>query len=214
MTRPRSFASCKFKTDRCFGLPEVVSYNIYPQWYHDTPAGEYLADLYGWVQAATEGGGQALSGHGDRRGRAVRVPQPLCRQMERGAAGENSGRTAFGGAALSGLRGGVCLAALRHPRQRRVVGRPAPHDEQQGDRGRIPPSQIVLRGREEAVHRRPRAEGTKKVTSAAEKRRRKKARAAAQAKQKGFPCGRPFLRPGESPGFPFFIGRAGTPAEW
>ena len=58
MTRPRSFASCKFKTDRCFGLPEVVSYNIYPQWYHDTPAGEYLADLYGWVQAATEGAGK------------------------------------------------------------------------------------------------------------------------------------------------------------
>ena len=29
-SRPRSFASCKFKTDICFGLPEVVSYNIYP----------------------------------------------------------------------------------------------------------------------------------------------------------------------------------------
>ena len=57
-SRPRSFASCKFKTDICFGLPEVVSYNIYPQWYHDTPAGEYLADLYGWVQRETGGAGK------------------------------------------------------------------------------------------------------------------------------------------------------------
>lgn len=57
-SRPRSFASCKFKTDICFGLPEVVSYNIYPQWYHETPAAEYLADLYGWVQTQTEGAGK------------------------------------------------------------------------------------------------------------------------------------------------------------
>ena len=57
-SRPLSFASCKFKTDICFGLPEVVSYNIYPKWYHDTPAGEYLADLYGWVQQETEGAGK------------------------------------------------------------------------------------------------------------------------------------------------------------
>ena len=57
-SRPLSFASCKFKTDICFGLPDVVSYNIYPRWYHDTPAGEYLADLYGWVQQSTEGAGK------------------------------------------------------------------------------------------------------------------------------------------------------------
>ncbi len=57
-TRPRSFASCKFKTDLCFGLPEVVSYNIYPKWYHDTPAGEYIADLYEWIQTETEGAGK------------------------------------------------------------------------------------------------------------------------------------------------------------
>lgn len=57
-SRPRSFASCKFKTDRCFGLPEVVSYNIYPKWYHDTPAAEYLADLYNWVQEETDGAGK------------------------------------------------------------------------------------------------------------------------------------------------------------
>lgn len=57
-SRPCSSASCKFKTDICFGLPEVVSYNIYPKWYHDTPAGEYLADLYDWVQRETEGAGK------------------------------------------------------------------------------------------------------------------------------------------------------------
>ncbi len=57
-SRPRSFASCKFKTDICFGLPEVVSYNIYPLWYHDTPADEYLNDLYDWVQNETDGKGK------------------------------------------------------------------------------------------------------------------------------------------------------------
>jgi len=57
-TRPRSFASCQFKTDICFDLPEVVSYNIYPLWYHDTSPDEYLADLYGWVQKETAGKGK------------------------------------------------------------------------------------------------------------------------------------------------------------
>ncbi len=57
-TRPHSFAGCKFKTDICFGLPDVVSYNIYPKWYHDTPVGEYLDDLYQWVQKETEGRGK------------------------------------------------------------------------------------------------------------------------------------------------------------
>lgn len=54
-SRPHSFASCKFKTDISFGLPDVVSYNIYPLWYHDTPVDEYLDDLYQWVQNETEG---------------------------------------------------------------------------------------------------------------------------------------------------------------
>jgi len=57
-TRPRSFASCKFKADICLGFPEVVSYNIYPLWYHDTPADEYLDDLYQWIQNETEGKGK------------------------------------------------------------------------------------------------------------------------------------------------------------
>ena len=57
-SRPHSFASCKFKTDICFGLPDVVSYNIYPLWYHDTPVDEYLDDLYQWVQRETDGRGK------------------------------------------------------------------------------------------------------------------------------------------------------------
>lgn len=57
-SRPHSFASCQFKTDICFGLPDVVSYNIYPLWYHDTPPKEYLDDLYQWVQSETDGAGK------------------------------------------------------------------------------------------------------------------------------------------------------------
>lgn len=57
-TRSTSFASCKFKTKLCFGLPDVVSYNIYPKWYHDTPVKEYLNDLYTWVQDETDGRGK------------------------------------------------------------------------------------------------------------------------------------------------------------
>lgn len=57
-SRPCSFASCKFKTDICLGLPDVVSYNIYPLWYLDTPVEAYLDDLYRWVQEETEGEGK------------------------------------------------------------------------------------------------------------------------------------------------------------
>lgn len=57
-TRPRSSASCRFKTDLCFGLPEIVSYNVYPEWYHDTDAAEYVSDLYEWVQQESDGRGK------------------------------------------------------------------------------------------------------------------------------------------------------------
>lgn len=57
-SRPRSSASCRFKTDICFGLPEIVSYNLYPEWYHDTPADEYVQDIYHWVQTDSEGAGK------------------------------------------------------------------------------------------------------------------------------------------------------------
>nr|MCR4922493.1 hypothetical protein [Lachnospiraceae bacterium] len=54
-TRPRSSASCKFKTDICFAYPDVVSYNIYPLWYHNTDPKEYIDDLYNWIQTETGG---------------------------------------------------------------------------------------------------------------------------------------------------------------
>lgn len=57
-SRPKSSASCKFKTDICFGLPDIVSYNLYPEWYHDTPADEYVKDIYDWVQTDSEGSGK------------------------------------------------------------------------------------------------------------------------------------------------------------
>lgn len=57
-SRPCSFASCQFKTDICLGYPDIVSYNVYPKWYHDTPLGEYLDDLYDWIQTDTDGAGK------------------------------------------------------------------------------------------------------------------------------------------------------------
>lgn len=57
-SRPCSYASCQFKTDICFDLADVVSYNIYPLWYHETPPEEYLKDLYDWVQKDTKGAGK------------------------------------------------------------------------------------------------------------------------------------------------------------
>ena len=56
--RPRSSASCRFKTDICLGYPEVVSYNIYPKWYHDVPVEDYLDELYQWIQNESEGTGK------------------------------------------------------------------------------------------------------------------------------------------------------------
>ena len=56
-SRPTSFASCKHYKDICFDLPDIVSMNIYPLWYHDAPVKEYLDDLYNWIQT-TEGAGK------------------------------------------------------------------------------------------------------------------------------------------------------------
>ena len=55
-SRPRSSASCRFKTDICLGLPEIVSYNLYPEWYHDSKAADYVADIYDWVQTSDGSG--------------------------------------------------------------------------------------------------------------------------------------------------------------
>jgi len=55
-SRPHSFASCRYKTDRCLGMPDVISYNIYPQWYLDIPVEKYLDELYQWIQNESGGG--------------------------------------------------------------------------------------------------------------------------------------------------------------
>lgn len=57
-TRPRSFASCMIKSDICLDLADIVSFNIYPLWYHDSEPGRYLADLYDWVQDKSGGEGK------------------------------------------------------------------------------------------------------------------------------------------------------------
>ena len=55
-SRPWSTASCKMKDELCLDLSTVISYNIYPEWYVPLPTGDFLADLYDWVQ--TQAGGQ------------------------------------------------------------------------------------------------------------------------------------------------------------
>ena len=49
-TRPVTFASCRFRNDISLGFVDVVSYNIYPQWYLDDTAEEYLRGQYDWCR--------------------------------------------------------------------------------------------------------------------------------------------------------------------
>lgn len=58
ISRPRSSASCRFKNDICLGMPEIVSYNFYPEWYFDMPAAEYIKDNYDWIQNESGGSGK------------------------------------------------------------------------------------------------------------------------------------------------------------
>lgn len=52
--RPVTFASCKNFADLCFDLVDVVSMNVYPGWYHNTPPKKWVDDLKDWI--ATTGG--------------------------------------------------------------------------------------------------------------------------------------------------------------
>lgn len=56
-SRPVTFASCKIETDICLDLVDIVSMNIYPLWYHDSPAEEYVNKVYDWIQT-TKGAGK------------------------------------------------------------------------------------------------------------------------------------------------------------
>lgn len=57
VTRPTTFASCHYNEDICLGLPDVVSMNIYPGWYHNVPIKAYCDKVREWVQT-THGEGK------------------------------------------------------------------------------------------------------------------------------------------------------------
>lgn len=54
-SRPRSSASNKFEKDLCLGMPEIVSYNMYPEWYDNIPAEVFFKEQYDWLQENSEG---------------------------------------------------------------------------------------------------------------------------------------------------------------
>ncbi len=57
-SRPRSSASCRFMNDICLDLPDIVSYNVYPEWYVNKTAEQWIAENYDWVQVSSGGAGK------------------------------------------------------------------------------------------------------------------------------------------------------------
>lgn len=53
-SRPVTFASCRYSTDICLDLVDIVSYNIYPGWYFAEPCPEYLQNCLDYIR--THGG--------------------------------------------------------------------------------------------------------------------------------------------------------------
>ena len=51
-SRPVTSATCRHFTDICLDLPDIVSVNLYPGWYHDEPVKECLEKEYEWIQTA------------------------------------------------------------------------------------------------------------------------------------------------------------------
>lgn len=51
-SRPRTSASNKHKKDICLDLPEIISFNLYPEWYDDQAedACACLRDMVGWLR--------------------------------------------------------------------------------------------------------------------------------------------------------------------
>lgn len=94
--RPRSSASCRFKTDICLGYPEVVSYNIYPKWYHDVPVEDYLDELYQWIQNESEGTGKPFLITEIGAGAIYGYRTPRSCEMVGGIPGTGAQRTASG----------------------------------------------------------------------------------------------------------------------
>ncbi len=58
-SRPVTFSSCRNFKDISFGLVDIVSMNVYPGWYHDTPPGKWVDDLEEWIET-TDGAGKPL----------------------------------------------------------------------------------------------------------------------------------------------------------
>lgn len=48
-SRPRTYACCHVKQEKSLFMPEVYSYNIYPEWYVDRETTELLTDIHDWA---------------------------------------------------------------------------------------------------------------------------------------------------------------------
>lgn len=73
-TRPVTSASCRYGTDICLDLADIVSYNLYPGWYFDVEAGKYLEEMLDYAEnnggknkpfIISEFGGAAMYGFRD-----------------------------------------------------------------------------------------------------------------------------------------------------
>lgn len=51
-SRPTTYASCHIGDDICMDLPDIVSYNMYPLWYHEEDPKEYLAKVKDYIKSA------------------------------------------------------------------------------------------------------------------------------------------------------------------
>ncbi|MBQ9251106.1 MAG: beta-glucuronidase [Clostridia bacterium] len=86
-TRPVSYASCRFMTDICMDLVDVVSWNIYPGWYVKEPVSSYADRLLQWIEEhgaagkpvlITEVGAGAIAGFHDPFGQALWSEERQC----------------------------------------------------------------------------------------------------------------------------------------
>lgn len=90
-TRPVSYASCRFFKDICQDLVDVVSWNVYPKWYHNEGVAQYVQRLTEWVDEhggkgkpmlITEVGAGAIAGYHDPLGRAKWSEERQCDILE------------------------------------------------------------------------------------------------------------------------------------
>lgn len=72
-SRPISFATCHHHSDLCLDMADIVSVNLYPEWYENAAPGDLLESLHQWIRKecagaekpflATEIGAGALYGY-------------------------------------------------------------------------------------------------------------------------------------------------------